>query len=319
MEHGEALVSVHDITAWLDEPKPQLNKEAAVPDDYASVMQAIGAGSLKEILSTFFISDQHSSQKMQDACILTRPAFDLMRADPVSAKEFYSICRNACKAYRKMRVQVSDGLISAAVADVQQPLLDVSIAICSLSMPQAYEVVCMKSKMLLENFCTQCSYALRAELNARLQFQIKVCAPRLRISHFSHIQPQIRDELQAALKFFQEDESGVRSSTGSMQDVQDAMLKQLEQLKYLDSESAIDHLTGDTADSMAVLKQAYRTFDIDGSGTISNSEVQMLLRGLGVSVSHESISDLFSRFDKNGDMSLDFMEFVAMMRSMKQV
>ena len=129
---------------------------------------------------------------------------------------------------------------------------------------------------------------------------------------------QIRDELQAAVQFSQEDEDKVKSATGTMNDVQEALLKQLEQLKYLAPQDAIDNLTGDTPDSLAILKQAYRTFDIDGDGTITDSEVDTLLKGLGVSISRESLSDLFARFDKDGNNSLDFSEFVMMMRSMKQ-
>ena len=103
-----------------------------------------------------------------------------------------------------------------------------------------------------------------------------------------------------------------------MNDVQVALLKQLEQLKYLAPQAAIDCLTGDTPDSLAILKQAYRTFDIDGNGTITDFEVQTLLKGLGVNISQESLSDLFARFDKDGNNALDFGEFVMMMRSMKQ-
>jgi Ca2+-binding EF-hand superfamily protein len=95
-------------------------------------------------------------------------------------------------------------------------------------------------------------------------------------------------------------------------------VKQLEQLKYLAPQVAIDNLTGDTADSLAILKQAYTTFDIDGDGIITDTEVKTLLKGLGVNVSQESLSDLFSRFDKDGNNALDFNEFIMMMRSMKQ-
>ena len=100
--------------------------------------------------------------------------------------------------------------------------------------------------------------------------------------------------------------------------MQEALVKQLEQLKYLAPQIAIDNLTGDTADSLAILKQAYTTFDIDGDGIITDTEVKTLLKGLGVNVSQESLSDLFSRFDKDGNNDLDFNEFIMMMRSMKQ-
>ncbi len=130
---------------------------------------------------------------------------------------------------------------------------------------------------------------------------------------------QIRDELQAAIQFSQEDEDSLANAVGTMSEVQDALAKQLEQLKYLTPQAAIGSLTGDTPDSLAILKQAYSTFDIDGDGIITDSEVKTLLQGLGVHISHDSLSDLFARFDKDGNNALDFNEFIMMMRSMKQV
>ena len=129
---------------------------------------------------------------------------------------------------------------------------------------------------------------------------------------------KVTDELQRAVQFSQDEEEKIRNSTGTMNDVQEALVKQLDQLKYLAPQAAIDNLTGDTADSLAILKQAYSTFDIDGDGIITDTEVKTLLKGLGVNISQESLSDLFSRFDKDGNNALDFNEFVMMMRSMKQ-
>ena len=130
---------------------------------------------------------------------------------------------------------------------------------------------------------------------------------------------QIRDELQAAVQFTQDEEDQVANAVGTMTEVQEALSKQLDQLRYLAPQLAVSSLTGDTPDSLAILKQAYSTFDIDGDGVITDSEVKTLLKGLGVHVSHESLSDLFARFDKDGNNALDFNEFIMMMRSMKQV
>lgn len=121
------------------------------------------------------------------------------------------------------------------------------------------------------------------------------------------------------MQFSQEEEEKITNVMGTMSEVQDALVKQLETLKYLTPQAAISSLTGDTADSLAILKQAYSTFDIDGDGVITSDEVKTLLKGLGVHISHESLSDLFARFDKDGNNALDFNEFVMLMRSMKQV
>ncbi len=137
-------------------------------------------------------------------------------------------------------------------------------------------------------------------------------------SSFVEMLFQIRDELQASVQFSQEDEDKVKHATGTLNDVQEALMKQIAQLKYLAPQAAIDNLTGDAPDSLAILKQAYRTFDIDGDGTITDDEVKTLLKGLGVNISQESLSDLFARFDKDGNNALDFNEFILMMRSMKQ-
>ncbi len=120
------------------------------------------------------------------------------------------------------------------------------------------------------------------------------------------------------MQFSQEEEDKIADAMGTMSEVQDALVKQLETLKYLTPQAAISSLTGDTADSLAILKQAYSTFDIDGDGIITSDEVKTLLKGLGVHISHESLSDLFARFDKDGNNALDFNEFVMLMRSMKQ-
>ena len=101
--------------------------------------------------------------------------------------------------------------------------------------------------------------------------------------------------------------------------MQDALTKQLEQLKYLAPKVATDSLTGDTADSLAILKQAFSIFDIDGDGVITNSEFEVLLKGLGVNITQDSLSDIFARFDQDNNDALDFNEFISMMRDMRQV
>jgi hypothetical protein len=324
----DAPVCADDVVAWLDKPRDYIDDDAVVCLDSTAVLQAIGAQSCNEILATFAVAERFSSEhkEAEDACMLTRPAFELMQSDPSNAREFYSICHRTSKAYKKLRAQVSDGFISVAIDESHQVVLEINCMICSLRFPPEFDLVCMKYKVQLENFCVLCSYAAKQDLRARLQFQMKVafdvsnlmlCVALTAICY--NFRLQIRDELQAAVQFSQEDEDKVRNAAGTMNDVQEALLKQLEQLKYLAPQAAIESLTGETADSLAILKQAYRTFDIDGDGTITDSEVRTLLQGLGVHVSQESLNDLFARFDKDGNNALDFSEFVMMMRSMKQV
>jgi hypothetical protein len=59
------------------------------------------------------------------------------------------------------------------------------------------------------------------------------------------------------VQFSQEEEEKITNAMGTMSEVQDALAKQLETLKYLTPQAAISSLTGDTADSLAILKQAY--------------------------------------------------------------
>ncbi len=318
---ADAPVCVSEVVVWLDDPLDYIDDDGVEFLDSAAALQAIGAQSCNEIIATFSIAETYSTEN-EGTCMLTRPAFELMQSDPAGANMFYSICNKTSKAYKKLRAQVSDGLIAQAIEETHQVVLDINCMVCTMSFPPAFDLVCMKYKVQLENFCVLCSYAVKQDLRARLQFQMKVmCYFVLFIvcmASFVQTFLQIRDELQAAVQFSQEEEDKVKNATGTMNDVQVALLKQLEQLKYLAPQAAIDCLTGDTPDSLAILKQAYRTFDIDGNGTITDFEVQTLLKGLGVNISQESLSDLFARFDKDGNNALDFGEFVMMMRSMKQ-
>jgi hypothetical protein len=138
------------------------------------VLSAIGAQSVNELLATFSIAEDYISEKMQETCMLTRSAFELLRADPASANQFYSFCHDASKFYKKMRNQVSDGFISVAMEESHAVMLEINSKICTSMFPPMFDMVCMKYKILLENFFVVCSYAAKADLHARLQFQIKV-------------------------------------------------------------------------------------------------------------------------------------------------
>lgn len=169
----DAPVCADEVIAWLRDPRHFIgDKDVDFPDS-AAVLQAIGAQTCNEILATFCISESVSSEK-EDTCMLTRPAFELMQSDPAGANVFYSICNKTSKAYKKLRAQVSDGLISVAIEESHQVVLDINCMICMWGFPPAFDVVCMKYKLQLENFCVMCSYAAKQDLRARLQFQMKV-------------------------------------------------------------------------------------------------------------------------------------------------
>ena len=107
--------------------------------------------------------------------MLPRSAFELMQADPAAAHQFYALCHKASKAYKKMRAQVSDGLIALAIENSHAVLMEINLMICTLNFPKAFDSVCMKFKMELENFAILCGFARKADLHSRLKFQMKVC------------------------------------------------------------------------------------------------------------------------------------------------
>ena len=170
----DAPVCADDVVAWLDKPQDYIDDDAVVCLDSVAVLQAIGAQSCNEILATFAVAEGYSSEQAEDACMLTRPALELMQSDPCNAREFYSICHKTSKAYKKLRAQVSDGFISVAIDESHQVVLEINCMICSSRFPPEFDLVCMKYKVRLENFCVLCSYAAKQDLRARLQFQMKV-------------------------------------------------------------------------------------------------------------------------------------------------
>lgn len=78
-----------------------------------------------------------------------------------------------------------------------------------------------------------------------------------------------------------------------------------------------------TADKRRVLQedvcwQAFRVFDIDGSGKIDKEELKSILDNQQVqeilTMDAESIMEILAKTDENGDGEIDFDEFMAMMR-----
>ena len=63
------------------------------------------------------------------------------------------------------------------------------------------------------------------------------------------------------------------------------------------------------------LQDAFDTFDVDGSGYISQGEFKTMLQQFGQSVSDLDIDTLMFDFDTDGDRRISFEEFKTMMSS----
>merc|ERR1711934_164929 len=60
-----------------------------------------------------------------------------------------------------------------------------------------------------------------------------------------------------------------------------------------------------------IIKEAFKTFDIDGSGTLSHSEMREVLMHLGEKMDDDEITDLIQTVDIDGDGEIDLKEFLA--------
>jgi Ca2+-binding EF-hand superfamily protein len=63
------------------------------------------------------------------------------------------------------------------------------------------------------------------------------------------------------------------------------------------------------------LKSAFTYFDKDGSGTISRDELRACLHNEDFTMTDEIIDTLLNEADKNGDGSIDYNEFLEMMKT----
>lgn len=73
---------------------------------------------------------------------------------------------------------------------------------------------------------------------------------------------------------------------------------------------------GDTnLDPDKEFRDAFKVFDIDGSGSISLSELRKLMEKLGQNLSEAEIRDMMVEVDTDGDGEISFDEFKTMMQS----
>jgi len=80
------------------------------------------------------------------------------------------------------------------------------------------------------------------------------------------------------------------------------------------SRRELSEVHGFSEEQIAVFEESFSLLDKDGDGNISNDEIRSLMNSLGYSPSEEDISTVISKVDTNGNGSVDFDEFLTMMR-----
>jgi len=68
------------------------------------------------------------------------------------------------------------------------------------------------------------------------------------------------------------------------------------------------------ADSDAELREAFKIFDLDNSGTIDADELRHIMKSIGENLTDEQIEDMILEADKDGDGTIDYNEFVQLMK-----
>merc|ERR1711934_735169 len=129
-----------------------------------------------------------------------------------------------------------------------------------------------------------------------------------------------------AFRMFDQDGSGT-ISTGEFRDVclavgmtptdheLKAMIEELDQDESgdIDLKEFLTAMQSKTQDPEGeeIIKEAFKTFDIDGSGTLSHSEMREVLMHLGEKMDDDEITDLIQTVDIDGDGEIDLKEFLA--------
>jgi hypothetical protein len=66
-------------------------------------------------------------------------------------------------------------------------------------------------------------------------------------------------------------------------------------------------------DSIAVFIEAFREYDLDGSGSIDEKELALAFKSMGQGVSKEKIQQIIKEVDSNGNGVIDWVEFLQIM------
>uniref|UniRef100_A0A7S1W153 EF-hand domain-containing protein n=1 Tax=Neobodo designis TaxID=312471 RepID=A0A7S1W153_NEODS len=67
------------------------------------------------------------------------------------------------------------------------------------------------------------------------------------------------------------------------------------------------------------LKQMFKTFDKDNSGTIDANELHQMLLYMGVATTESEVKEMIAQVDKNGDGDIDLEEFLEVMKGAQDV
>ena len=70
---------------------------------------------------------------------------------------------------------------------------------------------------------------------------------------------------------------------------------------------------GLTEDEVLEIKEAFDLFDTDKSGEIDVAELKQALMNLGIDTKNQTLQNMLSDIDKNGNANIDFDEFIDMM------
>ena len=70
---------------------------------------------------------------------------------------------------------------------------------------------------------------------------------------------------------------------------------------------------GLTEDEVLEIKEAFDLFDTDKSGEIDVNELKQALMNLGIDTKNQTLQNMLSDIDKNGNANIDFDEFIEMM------
>lgn len=65
------------------------------------------------------------------------------------------------------------------------------------------------------------------------------------------------------------------------------------------------------------LKQAFKTFDTDGSGSIDCDELYGLLHGIGLSITMDEVQETLKQYDDDGNGTIEFEEFCCIVEDYK--
>jgi len=72
-------------------------------------------------------------------------------------------------------------------------------------------------------------------------------------------------------------------------------------------------MEGKSSQQLAEFKEAFEIFDQDGDGSITTVELGRVMQSLGIEMTQTELVDMINDVDADGNGSIDFPEFVALM------